>query len=164
MSSPAVGWVGGWLWVAFALLAGWPEQLSRARMHRNGKNTSLQQVGYEWIGQDDGWQECKTPPPPCTAPRGGLQKCGPHKGTGGFHDESGAPQLDMKKYPSLHSAVAYAHSHGLKADWYFNNCYCADPARAEKYFQGDASAPFGRHFMPQRIILPRQAQDKCRKS
>ena len=95
----------------------------------NGKNTSLKEVGYEWVAQDDGWQQCKTPPPACTAPRGGLQKCGAHKGAGGFHADDGTPQLDRTKFPNLKGAVAYAHSHGLKADWYFNNCYwCAAPA------------------------------------
>ena len=90
---------------------------SNLPLRRDGKNTSLQQLGYEWVGQDDGWQQCKQPPPACTAPRGGLQKCGPHKGTGGWHAEDGTPQLDMVKYPSLKAAVARAHSHGLKADW-----------------------------------------------
>ena len=95
----------------------------------NGKNTSLKEVGYEWVAQDDGWQQCKTPPPACTAPRGGLQKCGAHKGAGGFHADDGTPQLDMNKFSNLKGAVAYAHSHGLKADWYFNNCYwCAAPS------------------------------------
>ena len=89
----------------------------------NGKHTSLKEVGYEWVAQDDGWQQCKSPPPACTAPRGGLEKCGPHKGTGGFHADDGTPQLDMKKFPNLRGAVSYAHSHGLKANWYFNNCY-----------------------------------------
>ena len=43
------------------------------------------------------------------APRGGTAKCGPHKGTGGWHDEQGNPQLDKAKYPDLKAAVAYAH-------------------------------------------------------
>ena len=82
-----------------------------------GKNTSLRDVGYEWVGQDDGWQQCAKPPPRCTVPRGGTQKCGPHRGSGGWHNASGSPQLDKVKYPDLKAAVAYAHKHGLKADW-----------------------------------------------
>jgi hypothetical protein len=33
--------------------------------------------------------------------------------------------------------VAYAHAHALKADWYLNNCYCADPSSGLEYFEGD---------------------------
>eukprot|EP01052_Picozoa_sp_SAG31_P006596 SAG31_NODE_304_length_18019_cov_10.386440_11_plen_363_part_00 len=85
----------------------------------------------------DGWQQCKDPPPACTVPRGGTKKCGPHRGSGGFHDAGGRPQLDKAKYPNLAAAVAYAHAKGLKADWYLNNCYCADPASSHKDFEGD---------------------------
>jgi hypothetical protein len=35
--------------------------------------------------------------------------------------------------------VEYAHKHGVQADWYFNNCYCADSASGEQYFQGDVN-------------------------
>lgn len=45
----------------------------------DGQEMSLRDVGYEWVGQDDGWQQCKHPPAPCTAPRGGTEKCGPHR-------------------------------------------------------------------------------------
>ena len=56
------------------------------------------------------------PPPACTAPRGGTQKCSGHKGSGGFHATDGTPQLDKSKYPDLKAAVAYAHAHGLKVN------------------------------------------------
>jgi len=59
------------------------------------------------------------------------------RGSGGWHDADGTPRLNTTKYPNLTGAVAYAHSHGLKADWYLNNCYCSDPSSADKYFEGD---------------------------
>jgi hypothetical protein len=69
-----------------------------------------------------------------------IHQQAPHRrGTGGFHNDDGSPSLDKSKYPDLKAAVDYAHRHELKADWYFNNCYCADPASAPKYFEGDVA-------------------------
>jgi len=70
---------------------------------------SLKELGYIGLGVDDGWQAC-----------------GDGVG-GGFHDELGYPLLDMARFPDLHGMVKEVHNLGLKAGWYFNNCWCSTP-------------------------------------
>jgi len=73
-----------------------------------GKPTSLHELGYQYVGLDDGWQLCGA----------GVN--------GSFHDAEGRPLVDEAKFPSLASMVAHAHAIGVKAGWYLNNCICAE--------------------------------------
>lgn len=86
----------------------------RSRMV-DGAPTSLHDLGYEFIGLDDGWQACGA----------GVN--------GSFHDAAGRPLIDTAKFPDMKLMVAAAHARGLKAGWYMNNCICS-----EHVFEGDA--------------------------
>ena len=67
---------------------------------------SLRSLGFEFVGLDDGWQQCGA----------GVNKS--------FHTAAGDPIIDLKKFPDMGAMVAKAHSLGLKAGWYLNNCIC----------------------------------------
>lgn len=43
-----------------------------------------------------------------------------------FHDPSGRPVLDGRKFPDLAGMVRRAHALGLKSGFYVNNCICAE--------------------------------------
>ena len=51
------------------------------------------------------------------------QKCGAGV-NGSFHTANGDPIVDTKKFPSLSAMVDKAHSLGLHAGFYMNNCGC----------------------------------------
>lgn len=70
------------------------------------RGPSLKSLGYEFVGLDDGWQKCGA----------GVNKS--------FHDASGEPIVDIDKFSDLQGMVSHAHSLGLKAGWYLNNCIC----------------------------------------
>jgi len=72
-----------------------------------GGQKSLKELGYLALGVDDGWQACSE----------GVG--------GGFHDEFGYPLLNKTRFPDLHQLVDEVHQLGLKAGWYFNNCWCS---------------------------------------
>lgn len=75
-----------------------------------GTNTSLASLGYRDVGLDDVWQECGSH--------------GPQNWT--YHDVNGNPVVDTTKFPNISLLPATAHSLGLTAGWYGNNCDCAD--------------------------------------
>ena len=70
------------------------------------RGASLLSLGYEFVGLDDGWQKCGA----------GIN--------GSFHTASGDPIVDESKFPDMEGMVVKAHSLGLKAGWYLNNCIC----------------------------------------
>lgn len=74
----------------------------------NGKPTSLADLGYIDVGLDDNWQECGA--------YGAAQYT--------FHDASGYPRINRDRFPNFLEMTDYAHSLGLTAGWYLNNCIC----------------------------------------
>ena len=92
----------------------------------NGTPMSLHDLGYEFVGLDDGWQACGT----------GIN--------GSFHDAAGRPLIDTDKFPDMGAMVAKAHKLGLKAGWYMNNCICNERsftgAFIETALQGSVAA------------------------
>jgi alpha-galactosidase len=78
---------------------------SRGRLV-DGINMSLADVGYVDVGLDDNWQACGA----------GVNKS--------FHDAEGRPIINLKKFPDMKKMTDYAHSLGLTAGWYMNNCIC----------------------------------------
>lgn len=91
----------------------------------DGKPTSLCDLGFCDVGLDDNWQQCG------------------HYGTQGYtyHDDAGNPLINHQRFPSLANMTGYAHSLGLTAGWYGNNCICSDKKTgAEKFYAGDVRA------------------------
>jgi alpha-galactosidase len=96
--------------------------VSRSRFV-DGVPTSLCDLGYCDVGLDDNWQLCGT--------YGDASNYN-------FHDESGAPVVNLDLFPDMKAMTDYAHSLGLTAGWYGNNCICAEAnTNADKFFQGD---------------------------
>lgn len=62
-------------------------------------------------GLDDAYQLCSEPTPssPFT-----------------FHNSDGYIVIDKSKFPDLSSMTSHAHSLGLTAGWYLNNCLCTE--------------------------------------
>jgi hypothetical protein len=58
------------------------------------------------VGLDDNWQLCGS--------------YGPNKYT--FHTEAGFPMVNTDRFPDFIAMTSYAHSKGLTAGWYGNNC------------------------------------------
>jgi alpha-galactosidase len=67
---------------------------------RGDSEVSLVDLGYTHAGVDDGWQLCGSGP------------------TGGFHNTSGFPIVDLDKFPNLRQMTELATSLGLSAGWY----------------------------------------------
>jgi hypothetical protein len=100
---PPMGWRG---WQQFGLnsnesnfRAGAKLLVDRSRKV-DGVPTSLFDLGYNWVGQDDGWQQCNSGP-----------------GQVGWHNADGSPNLNKTKFPDLPGAVEYAHSLNLSVAW-----------------------------------------------
>lgn len=92
----------------------------------NGKPTSLLDLGYEYVGLDDGWMECNSGP-------GGV----------GYHDADGSPIVDTEKFPGgLAPLTSYGHSKGVKMGWYLCACGCPDQQvdPTQKRYRGDVNA------------------------
>ena len=90
----------------------------------DGVPTSLVDLGYMDAGLDDCWQKCGS--------------YGPQKYT--YHNATGWPQVDPEKFPSMSSMVNVAHSLGLRAGFYSNNCACKDHCATDECFASDAAA------------------------
>jgi hypothetical protein len=75
-----------------------------------GTNTSLASLGFRDVGLDDVWQKCGS--------------YGPLNWT--YHDADGYPVVDTTRFPNMSQLPATAHSLGLNAGFYSNNCDCAD--------------------------------------
>jgi len=95
----------------------------------DGKPTSLCDLGYCDVGLDDNWQACGT-----------------GDGTN-FHAADGTPLVNKNRFPDLYVMTSHAHSLGLTAGWYGNNCICAEKNTSDiKYYQGDVNALVGFGF------------------
>merc|ERR1739848_259207 len=88
---------------------------------------SLLDYGYDNIGLDDNWQAC-------------------HEGyLGSFHDETGYPLINLERFPDMRAMNDYAHSIGLKSEWYGNNCICREfylwkESEILDHYHGDVNA------------------------
>ena len=40
---------------------------------------------------------------------------------GSFHDETGTPLVDLKKFPNMSDMIDYAHAKNVRMGWYLNN-------------------------------------------
>ena len=76
----------------------------------DGIPTSLVDLGYVDAGLDDCWQLC--------GQYGSLNYT--------YHNSSGWPQVNFSRFPSMAGMVDVAHSFGLRAGFYSNNCKCKD--------------------------------------
>lgn len=83
----------------------------------DGVPTSLCDLGYCDVGLDDAWQECGA--------------YGADEFT--YHAEDGTPQVNFERFPDLMAMTDYAHSLGLTAGWYGNNCICKDHCGSNRY-------------------------------
>jgi len=92
----------------------------------DGKMVSLKDVGYTDIGLDDNWQKCG--------------HYGPENST--YHDENGNPIVHLVPFPDMKKMTDYAHSLGITAGWYGNNCICSDHVTDRKFYEGDVKAAF----------------------
>lgn len=98
----------------------------------DGVPTSLCDLGYCDVGLDDNWQKCGN--------------YGVNKYT--MHTDSGVPIVDNETFPDMLAMTDYAHSLGLTAGWYLNNCICEDHCGIgsdvyeidTKCYKGDAAA------------------------
>jgi alpha-galactosidase len=61
--------------------------------------TTLRDLGYVHVGLDDNWQACKA----------GVN--------GTFHDATGLPLINKKRFPDMKKMNDYIHSMGLKSGW-----------------------------------------------
>jgi len=91
----------------------------------DGVPTSLCDLGYCDVGLDDNWQQC------------GSYGSENYK----YHQEDGTPVVNTDKFPNMKKMTDKAHSLGLTAGWYGNNCICSDSKIGDrKFYQGDVSA------------------------
>jgi len=91
----------------------------------DGEPTSLCDLGYCDVGLDDNWQEC------------GSYGSEGYK----YHTEDGSPVINTDRFPSMKAMTDKAHSLGLYAGWYGNNCICSDGKTGDrKFYEGDTKA------------------------
>ena len=76
------------------------------RSRPNG-GKSLRALGYENVGLDDNWQECR------------YNKY--------FHDDiDGTPMVNLQRFPDMKRMTDYGHARGMRMGWYENNCICTE--------------------------------------
>ena len=91
----------------------------------DGVPTSLCDLGYCDVGLDDNWQKCGS--------------YGESNYT--FHTEDGFPVVNEELFPDMKAMTDKAHSMGLTAGWYGNNCICRESSTdADKFYAGDVDA------------------------
>ena len=90
----------------------------------DGVATSLSDIGYDDVGLDDNWQACGS--------------YGPNGDS--FHDANGRPVVNQQRFPDFMAMTNFAHSLGLTAGWYGNNCICSDHCSSLDCYQGDVDA------------------------
>jgi len=88
------------------LIMGIMKGMTSRRNMVDGKPTSLLDLGYITVGLDDNWQDCG--------------KYGPNGFS--YHDASGNPIVNLGRFRDMKNMTDYAHSLGLRAGWYGNNC------------------------------------------
>lgn len=101
--------------------------VSRKRMV-DGQPTSLCDLGYCDVGLDDAWQACGQ----------GTDSYNYHaKDTHG----NWYPVVNTSRFPDLAAMTQHAHSLGLKAGWYGNNCICSEKKNeTQEHYAGDVAA------------------------
>jgi len=121
--SPPLGWRS---WNLFGgnvnqdLIQGIMKGMADRSRTVNGVQTSLIDLGYSDVGLDDNWQVCTD---------------------GHYHDDQGRPVVNTTIFPSMKNMTDYAHSLGLTAGFYGNNCICSDASIGDKkFYQGDVDA------------------------
>ena len=90
----------------------------------DGVPTALSDLGYTDVGLDDNWQSCGS-----YGPKGYS-----------FHDVNGRPVVNQNRFPDFIAMTNFAHSLGLTAGWYGNNCICSDHCSDLECYQGDVDA------------------------
>ena len=94
------------------------EEVMAAMVQKQIDGRSLSDLGFTSVGLDDAWQGFDSGKP-------GIDAC--QRGYNGtFHDEHGNPLWAKATFPDPAGMVAKAHSLGLKAGWYMNNCQCRE--------------------------------------
>lgn len=93
--------------------------MSERKRMVNGKATSLVDLGYSMCGLDDGWQN--------------MSRCDAKLISGDFHDAEGNPEVNLTAFPNMKAMTDKAHSLGLNAGWYMNNCLCKEVALGDKW-------------------------------
>ena len=88
----------------------------------NGTSMSLFEIGMTDVGLDDNWQACG---------KGNKYS---------YHDDSGNPIVNTDRFPDFAAYTAYAHSLGLTAGWYGNNCICSEKTVIDGMYVGDVAA------------------------
>lgn len=122
--TPPMGWRS---WNAFGsltdqtMLTQQIDALVARKFSINGKPTSLWDLGYVRVGEDDGWEACGT----------GVN--------GSFHDASGVALVNASKFPDMKGLVDYAHSKGVLFDFYRNNDGCCEYGKVGPYYAEDAA-------------------------
>jgi alpha-galactosidase len=118
--APPMGWRS---WNAYhnSVTQSKMEAVMEAMVAKQPDGESLLSLGYMSAGLDDEWQACG-------------------KGfDGSFHDAAGNPMWNHTTFPDPAGMVAKAHSLGLKAGWYMNNCDCKetglDPTFVDKVYR-----------------------------
>ena len=87
----------------------------------DGVPTTLKDLGYTDIGLDDNWQLCGR--------YGDLNYT--------YHDSNGVPQVNLSRFPDFRAMTDMAHSFGLTAGWYGNNCICRDSCSDDSCYRQD---------------------------
>ena len=94
------------------------EKVMEAMAEKQPDGRSLFDLGFHGVGLDDAWQGFNKGTP-------GVDAC--QKGYNGtFHDAEGYPLWAKSTFPDPKGMVAKAHSLGLTAGWYMNNCQCME--------------------------------------
>lgn len=125
--TPPLGWRSWNLFnshITQELMEGIMTGMTSRRNSVDGVPTSLLDLGYSMVGLDDAWQECGS--------------YGPNKYT--YHDANGNPVVNTARFPNLKNMTAHAHTLGLKAGFYYNNCICKDDCSDESCYKGDVNA------------------------
>eukprot|EP00931_Biecheleriopsis_adriatica_P102882 TRINITY_DN77790_c0_g1_i1.p1 TRINITY_DN77790_c0_g1~~TRINITY_DN77790_c0_g1_i1.p1 ORF type:complete len:457 (+),score=78.45 TRINITY_DN77790_c0_g1_i1:29-1372(+) len=123
--TPPMGWRSWNLYggnVEQKLIEGIMDGMVSKKRSVDGVATSLCDLGYCDVGLDDAWQDC------------GAGK------TYHYHDDSGIPIVNRKRFPNMLSMTDHAHSLGLSAGWYGNNCICAEKSATDAMYQSDVTA------------------------
>eukprot|EP00928_Gymnodinium_smaydae_P033234 TRINITY_DN23857_c0_g2_i1.p1 TRINITY_DN23857_c0_g2~~TRINITY_DN23857_c0_g2_i1.p1 ORF type:complete len:445 (-),score=86.88 TRINITY_DN23857_c0_g2_i1:117-1451(-) len=124
---PPMGWRSWNLYggnVNQELIEGIMDGMVSKKREVDGVPTSLCDLGYCDVGLDDNWQKC------------GSTFLNNH-----YHDADGNPIINIERFPDMKKMTDHAHSLGLTAGWYGNNCICSDQHTSDrKYYEGDAKA------------------------
>jgi len=125
--TPPMGWRSWNLYggnVYQELIASQMDGITSRKRSVNNVPTSLSDLGFKDVGLDDNWQACG--------------KYGPNGNT--YHNADGFPMVNTERFPDMINLTSYAHSLGLTAGWYHNNCICSDHCSDPNCYLGDVTA------------------------